>query len=173
LSDVFEADVRVQDMPKEWCRRSFKPADGGSAQKVLQAYIFLLESLQDSVFFEIGVCQTCKCKVWLLKPLHTMNEDDSDHWFEFFHWFLCMFNENQFFPDVIVWPDQTTFILLSMCILSKRNSTMTVKAAVNLTEMAVSRSLFQSNYWTIFLRRVCYWYFLLTNATREKYTMHW
>jgi hypothetical protein len=45
-------------------------------------------------------------------------EDDPNCLLEFYAWFLCMYNENEYVPDWIIWFDEGTF-KHNACLLSR------------------------------------------------------
>lgn len=151
LHDKFEADATVQNVNKG---RSGKPrtsTDDESVRTVLQAYEQSPRKSVRQCSSKNGVCKTTvhcilrnvKWKPYILRLLHAMNQDDPDRRIEFREWFLNICNENESFPDLIIWCDEATFNLIGTvnrhnCVYwAQENPHVTEEGAVNLPGISV------------------------------------
>jgi len=120
LCDKFDTHGTICEVHKG---RSGKPltatSPASSSAMVLERFTTSPQKSATQCAWEIGVCSTSvrrilkafKWKVYILRLLHAINDDDLDRRMQFCEWFQQMVNEDEEFVMQIVWSDEAQFKL--------------------------------------------------------------
>jgi len=119
LCDKLDTHGTICDVHRGRSRRPLTATSPASSAMFLERFTMSPRKSATQCARETGVSSTSvrrilkafKWNVYIPRVLHTINDDDPDHWMQFCEWFQQMVNEDEEFVTKIVWSDEAQYKL--------------------------------------------------------------